>query len=168
MFRFFPPSHSMPAVQCLCPTYYLFFLIVNKLDMYMSPHHLPCRCQPFSSLHNTKGAVPEFFKQRQVLLWDEAGQSLLLLPPIERTTTTGLCGQDFLPEAQRRRRRQLTKWRGWLSLLGEVTIWTLTTKHLVKCRREGQWSEESKLCYTADTKHWLQAQVRDHTISTIT
>ena len=105
------------------------FREMNEFNRNGSPHHLSCRCQPLSSLHYTKGAIPELLQQRQVLLWDKAGQSLLLT--IKRSTATGLCGQDSLPQAQRRRGRQLTERGGWLALLGEVcSIWALTAKHL--------------------------------------
>lgn len=96
------------------------------------PHHLPCWCQPLSSLHDTKRAIPQLLKQRQILLWDEAGQSLLL--PVKRcnpTTSTRLRGQDPLPQAQRRCGRQLTKGGRRLALLGEVSsIWALSAKYL--------------------------------------
>lgn len=110
--------------------------------MHGSPHHLSCRCQPLSSLHHTKGAVPELFKQRQVLLWDEAGQSLLL--PIKRSTATGLSGQDSLSQAQGRRGRQLTEGGGRLALLGEVcSVWALTAKHLERKRRRERQNDAS-------------------------
>lgn len=107
---------------------------LNYFDKFKLPHHLPCRCQPLSSLHDSKGAVPKLLKQRQVLLRDKASQSLLLLIK-GSTTTTRLCSQDSVPQAQGRGGRQLSKGGGGLALLGEVSsIWTLTTKYLQRTR----------------------------------
>lgn len=96
------------------------------------PHHLSCWRQPLSSLHDTKGAIPQLLKQRQILLWDEAGQSLLLpFKGCNPTTSARLRGQDSLPQAQRRCGRHLTKGGRRLALLGEVSsIWALSTKYL--------------------------------------
>ena len=98
-------------------------------ELFQSPHHLPRRRQPLSSLHYSKGAVAQLLEQRQILLRDEAGQSLLL--PVHRSTTTRLCGQDSLPQAQWGGGRQLTEGGGRLALLGEVSsVWTLPAEHL--------------------------------------
>lgn len=104
-----------------------------------SPHHLPCGRQPLSSLHHTEGSVPQLLKQRQILLWDEAGQGLLLLIERSPTTTTGVRGQDSLLQAQWRCGRQLTEGGGRLALLGEVSsVWPLSTEHLRKRKNEGK------------------------------
>lgn len=95
-----------------------------------SRHHLPRRGQPLSSLDNAKRAVPELFQESQVLLRDEAGQSLPLA--IEGgSVLAGMRGQEPLRRARGRCGRPLTVGGGGLALLGEVCpIWTLTAEHL--------------------------------------
>lgn len=107
----------------------IFFIIDHSL-----PHQLPGGRRPLASLHYAEGAVTQLLKQRQVLLWDEARQRLLLAVQ-QDARAGGLRAQEPLPQHERRRGRQFPKGGGGLPLLGEVRpIWTLPTEHLQQAK----------------------------------